>query len=63
MKTIDTVWMIVRSDAVIYAPPATSARDAWKSVVEGEVMGTGVTRAELLLCGWRARRVDIVLRE
>ncbi len=58
MEVLDTVWMLVKNKAVIYTV-GTSAKDVWTRVLEGEVMGTGVTEEMLRKRGWRAKKVFI----
>lgn len=61
---LDTVWMLVLPDnkGVVYEI-GKSAKEVWDKVIERELLGTGVTKADLQKKGYRAKQVDIVLRD
>ena len=55
----DQVWMLVnKEDQVIYCI-GTSAQEVWEKVIDEEIMGTGITKADLKKQGFRAKKVAI----
>lgn len=58
MKVLDRVWMLVNDEGVIYCI-GNSAKEVWQQVVDGEMMGTGVTKEILKDRGYRAKKVMI----
>ena len=64
MKILDNVWMLwsKKEQCLIYRCGSTR-KEVWDTVIEDEVLGTGVTLQDLHKRGFRAIPVSIITRD